>query len=663
MERLKAIVRAITLVACAGALVAGTAGAAFAQDSRGTITGTVRDSSKGVVPGATVTVTSAAMGNEISTVTNEDGYFQAPYLIAGTYKLTVELQGFKRYVRDGLEVRIADRLELEVTLEVGGAVEEVTVSATTPLLETTNASRGNVIDSRRVAELPTPHGDPYALIGLAAGVSYTGSIRLDRPFEPTHIVGYAMNGTRGNRSDLTIDGVPSTATANANEVIASVRAAARHRAGVQGRDGHVRRQLRQHRRRRHQPEHQVRHQLVEGHRVFREDAGQACSPTISSRNATNQPPTDFNYNRYGGMAGGPVVLPGYDGRRKTFFTYGFEGIHESRPRNSGTPTVPTEKMRNGDFSELLALGSQYQIYNPFTRRSIGGGRFQQDPFPGNIIPAGMINPVAKAALEYIGRPLTPGNADGTGNFQQPSLPETIKYASNTIRVDHVATDRQRIYGRYSWYDRNSNYNNYFNNLSTGEWFQFISRQAAFDHVWVMNSSTVMNMRYGFNRFVRGTDTNPGNHGFDLTSLGFPANYNSAISEDLRRFPRFDITGYQGTGFGGEFRPNEHALVRRHGQQVARRALDPHRLRVPPLRRDVGVLRQRSDRAVHRSTRTGRAVRSTTRRPRRASLGQSFAAFLLGLPTSRARSSGARATTKRRPPTASSSRTTGASGRG
>ena len=138
------------------------------------------------------------------------------------------------------------------------------------------------------------------------------------------------------------------------------------------------------------------------------------------------------------MAGGPVLLPGYDGRRKTFFIYGFEGIHEARPRNNGTPTVPTEKMRNGDFSELLALGPQYQIYNPFTRRAIGGGRFQQDPFPGNIIPQSLINPVARAALEYIARPLTAGTADGTSNFQNPSLPETIKYATNTIRIDHNA---------------------------------------------------------------------------------------------------------------------------------------------------------------------------------------------------------------------------------
>ena len=201
-------------------------------------------------------------------------------------------------------------------------------------------------------------------------------------------------------------------------------------------------------------------------------------------NANNIPLADFNYNRYGGTAGGPVVLPGYDGRGKTFFMYGFEGIHEARPRNNGTPTVPTEKMRNGDFSELLALGPQYQIYNPFTRRAIAGGRFQQDPFPGNIIPQNLINPVARAALEYIGRPLTAGNADGTSNFQNPSLPEDIKYANNTIRVDHNLTDKQRMYGRVSWYDRNSNYNNYFDNLSTGEWFKFVSRQVAFDHVYV-----------------------------------------------------------------------------------------------------------------------------------------------------------------------------------
>ena len=254
-------------------------------------------------------------------------------------------------------------------------------------------------------------------------------------------------------------------------------------------------------------------------------------------------------------------------------------------------------MRTGDFSELLALGPQYQIYNPFTRRVAPGGRVMADPFPGNIIPAGMINPVARAALEYFGMPKTAGAADGTGNFQNPSLPETIKYATNTIRVDHNLTEKQRIYGRFSWYDRNSNYNNYFDNLSTGEWFKFISRQFAFDHVYLLDSTTVLNLRYGYNYFVRGTDTNPANHGFDLTSLGFPASYNSAIPDDIRRFPRFDITGYQGTGFGGEYRPNAtNSFI-----ATVNKSMGAHSLRTGmeyrQYARDVRVLRQQPDRAV------------------------------------------------------------------
>jgi hypothetical protein len=628
MECLKRMWRAAALATCAWTLAAGVAGA---QDSRGTITGTVRDTTKAVVPGATVTITSEAMGNPITTVTNEEGLFQAPYLIAGTYKVAVELQGFKRYVREGVQVRIADRLDLDIVLEVGGTVEEVTVTASTPLLETSTASLGNVVDSRRVAELPTPHGDPYALIGLAAGVAYTGSLRLDRPFEPTHIVGYAMDGTRGNRSDLTIDGVPSTATANANEVIASYVPppdivqefkvqTATFDAAMGNTEGGV-----------------TNLSIKSGTNSLKGSAYFVKTPPSLFANdffanANNLPLTDFTYNRYGGSVGGPVVLPGYDGRRKTFFTYGFEGIHEARPRNNGTPTVPTEKMRNGDFSELLALGPQYQIYNPFTRRAIGGGRFQSDPFPGNIIPQNLINPVARAALEYIGRPLSPANADGTQNFQQPSLPESIKYATNTIRIDHVASGRQRMYGRVSWYDRNSNYNNYFNNLSTGEWFQFISRQAAFDHVYVINSSTTVNTRYGFNRFVRGTDTNPANHGFDLTSLGFPAAYNSAIDSSLRRFPRFDIPGYQGTGFGGEFRPNEtHSF-----SATVNKSMGAHSLRT-----GMEFRRYAETSTFFANDQTGQFVFDTnwTRGPldnspaAPGSLGQSFASFLLGLPTS------------------------------
>jgi hypothetical protein len=165
---LTALVAAI--VTATGALMLPAAAAA--QEARGTITGTIRDTSGSVIPGATVTITNKEMGTTVTVVTNEVGFYQAPYLIPGVYQVNAELQGFKKAARE-VELRIADRLEIDLGLAVGETVESVTVTADTPLLEVTNASLGNVVDARRISQLPTPHGDPYALIGLAAGVTYT----------------------------------------------------------------------------------------------------------------------------------------------------------------------------------------------------------------------------------------------------------------------------------------------------------------------------------------------------------------------------------------------------------------------------------------------------------------------------------------------------------
>lgn len=221
-------------------------------------------------------------------------------------------------------------------------------------------------------------------------------------------------------------------------------------------------------------------------------------------------------------------------------------------------------MLRGDFSELLKLGTAYQIYNPFTRTAVAGGRFQQAPFTNNIIPLNLINPVAKALVEkYWPKPTSASlaAADGTGNFRQPNLQERANYTTNTIRVDQNIGSNHRMFGRASWYNRASDYNNYFNNLATGELFFFKSRQGAVDEVWTINPTTVLNLRYGYNRFIRATVTNLDNHGFDLTSVGFPASYNNSIPVDKRRFPGIEITGYQGTRQNEEFRPTDlHSAV-------------------------------------------------------------------------------------------------------
>ena len=128
--------------------------------------------------------------------------------------------------------------------------------------------------------------------------------------------------------------------------------------------------------------------------------------------------------------------------------------------------------------------------------------------------------------------------------------EATEFGSNTIRIDHVLTPKQRMYGRVSWFDRNSNYNNYFDNISTGQWFRFVSRQAVVDHVWTLNSTTVMNVRYGYDRFLRGDQGNPGNFGMDLTTLGFPASYNNLIPAGHPQVPALRHHRLPGNGRRG-----------------------------------------------------------------------------------------------------------------
>lgn len=342
-----------------------------------------------------------AMGTRNTLRTNDAGLYTATFLIPGAYQVKVEVAGFKRFLRDKLEVRVNDRIEVDIKLEVGAAEQSVTISGETPLLTTETATLGAVVDGRRVSELPIPHGNPYFLIGLAAGVSFTRDPRLDRPFEPTHIVGYTMDGTRANRSDITIDGAVSTATAGNGEVISSYVSPADMVA-------------------------EFKVQTATFDASFGQTEGGVTN--ISLKSGTNQlhgtayytnmtpglfandyfanankiPLADFYYHRWGASAGGPGYIPEvYDGRNKTFFMWGYEGIKEARPRNNGTPTVPTVEMKNGDFSKLLAVNANYQIYNPFTRRSIAGGRYQQDAFAGNMIPSSLFNPISKKGSRYL----------------------------------------------------------------------------------------------------------------------------------------------------------------------------------------------------------------------------------------------------------------------
>lgn len=615
----------ILLFICLAALVLP------AQEFRGTIVGRITDQSGAVMAGVQVEITNKGQGVKLNLNSNESGQYQAPFLTPGNYQVTATKQGFKKSFRDSIEVNVSDRVSVDLVLEVGGTDQSVTVTSEQGLLETVTGSVGKVIDGKRLTELPIAHGQPFALIGLTAGTAFTGSQTLDRPFEPTHIVGYAVNGVRANRSDVTIDGIASTSTANANEVTASyvppadivqefrVQTAAfdAQFGNTEGGNTNV--------------------VLKSGTNRF---AGSAYYYKMPAQlfannwfaNANRQARPDFSYNRWGGYFSGPIRLPKlYDGRNKTFFLWGYEQFDESRPRNNGVQTTLTDPNKRGDFSALLALSNQYQIYNPLTRRATTPGVFQSDPFPGNVIPPSMISPVATGLLRFWPSPISPGLPDGRNNLAEPNLQEGIKYWNHTGKLDHNFTERDRFAFRISSYDRESDYNNYFKTLATGEQFQFISRTASADYVKILSPTAVLNLRYGYNRFIRSTKGNPESQGFDLSSVGFSPTYANQIPVELRRFPGIDIAGYQGTNGGGEDRPTDT----HNGIVTVNQSLGAHAVKYG------GEWRNYRENAVFTGNDgVGRFAFDTsyTRGPLNTAagspnnLGQSAAAFLLGLPT-------------------------------
>jgi hypothetical protein len=550
-----------SLIAILCLLAAGTV---WSQDTKGTITGRVTDPSGSVIAGAKVVVTNVGMGTKSDLTTNAEGIYLAPALSPGAYQVEASSAGFKKSIR-AVEVRVADRLDVSIALEIGAAEQSVTVSTETPLLNTESASLGTVVDAKRVADLPLSYGNPFLLIGLTAGVTFNGSVRLDRPFEPTHIVNFSMGGTKGNLNDITIDGAPATATANAFEVTAS-----------------------------YVPPTDIVQEFRVQTNTFDAQFGQTQGgvTNISIRSGTNNyhgsvnysfqrpsfwandfflnkagtPRPDFLFNRWGGSFSGPVRIPKvYNGKNKTFFLFGYEGIHDSRPRHDDTSnTVPTPAMRQGDFSGMLTAptgGAQYTIYDPATRVAIAGGRIQSSPFPGNKIPSARFDKVGTAILGYYpATEKTPTDAVGLSNYQDATTAEKAKYYNDTFKVDQNIGDRQRFFVRYSSYIRNSTYNQYFNNAFVGDQFYFYSKNAAFDHVFTLSPTMVLNTRYSYNRFIRGGDQPAEAVGFDLASLGFSPQFINQVPKDQVRFPRINLTGYISNGHTNENRPvNNHTI--------------------------------------------------------------------------------------------------------
>src|SRR6266508_1384179 len=202
---------------CAALLLAVTVSAS-AQEFRATVKGQVVDSSKASLPGATVTVRNQDTNEVATATTNTEGNYTIPFLRPGVYTLTVVMSGFQKYSRTDMRLEVSQVAIINAQLGVGGLTENVNVSAEAPLLETSKADRGTVIDQHRIAELPLQSRSPMALAVLVAGVNYNAQAIYLRPFDNGALADWSMNGGQNRNNEFLLDGAPNNANQSGNNI-------------------------------------------------------------------------------------------------------------------------------------------------------------------------------------------------------------------------------------------------------------------------------------------------------------------------------------------------------------------------------------------------------------------------------------------------------------
>ncbi|HWB82507.1 MAG TPA: carboxypeptidase regulatory-like domain-containing protein [Bryobacteraceae bacterium] len=501
----------IVLLACAlGSL-------AFAQEFRSTLTGRVTDPSGAAVPNANVAAIKTDTNSRFETKSNADGLYTLPLLPPGPYEISAEAPGFKSYAQSGINLSANQRVEVDVKLDLGKTSESVTVTADASQLETVTASSGQAITTREVENLPVNGRAPMDLAFLAFGVLTNGNRDQNRAFENAGFSNFAMGGAAVGANEALMDGVPNTGTLGTTKRRASFSApvdavsevkveAFNVDAAYGGAGGGTVNIITK------SGTNQLHGALGE----FNQTSALAATPFFTNKGGGKK--TVSRQNQWSATVGGPVYIPKlYDGRNKLFFFFAYEGEKDSEPAPTFA-TTPTDAERNGDFSSLLALGSNYKIYDPNTG-VLSGKNVVREPFPNNQIPKSRFNPVGVNLINLMGEPNHVGNADGTDNFFSP-LVTGNNYHSYMARGDVNISDANKLTAdmRTSlWRQDNGSV---FHNISGGESAFRSLWGGMLDDVQTFSPTMVGNLRYGYNRYRAYYVQN--SHGYDPTQLGFPS---------------------------------------------------------------------------------------------------------------------------------------------
>jgi len=525
--------------------------AAAAQTFTGAIRGLVQDPGGANVPGASVTATNEASQVTLTATSTGSGEYSFPQLQPATYTVSIEAPGFKKLERKGVVVAAQQTVNLDLHLELGQVTESVVVSTEAPLVETANAQQGQDITNQQITDLPNLGRNTYLMSKLTNGVVPAGDPRWNR-FEDqigSSAVSVAGGPIRGN--NYLIDGISITTSQNLPEIIPTMEAVQEMKLQANTYDASMGRT----------GGGVFNTVLKNGTNDFHGDFFGYLRQTSWGgntffNNAAGLPLGNDDWRNWGAALGGPVILPKYNGRNKTFFYVATEAYRQHQP-NLGQFGVPTQAERNGDFSQ-----AGYVIYNPLSSRPCtaadncpAGVSTIRTPFPGNIIPASMINPIAAAILNPANSLVPLPQVTGVKTI------DTVDYSGAdypfdrgdeyTYKLEEDPTQALHLNGSFLYYKSHEPNGNPLGSAAGGSGSYLLTRHvdaSALNGTYVLNPTTVLSVRWGFNRFPN-SYASPGS-GYNLASLGFPANYINGIQLD--QFPTFTISnsgtaiGYAGT---------------------------------------------------------------------------------------------------------------------
>ena len=508
-----------------------------AQSSYGSIVGAVTDPTGAIIRGAKVTLTNSATREVLIGVSNDSGNYQFPNLQPGSYNVDVVVTGFKELTRTQVQVGVSVATRVDAVMQVGDVGQRVEVTDTAPLINTEDATVGQVVEGRTVTELPLNGRNIMNVIQLAPGVVAHGQSQGQTTRSGAS--NYQISGGMAQEGKTELDGtplntglfngqafVPITDTVQEFQVMAN-DIPAEFGATM---DGVINIATKSGSEEYHGSAYEyIRNKVLNANTFFNNKAG--------------LPRTAFTQNQFGLNGGGPIK------HGKTYIYLAWEDFTQ-RTGATSTSTVPTLAERGGDFSNLrTASGALIPIYDPATTcgpslplpyATCAPGQPTRTQFPNNMIPTGRFDATAKIMLNYWPLPTQNGAANTNVNNYVVNFSTPNDRNFEHVRVDQVLSSKQHMFATFDRYKNGTPENDPYN---LGSQFNYIQNQGALRGLiadtYTLNDSTVIDAHLSYSRTI--FTRIPNTLGFDLSKLGWPSSYNSEFLKT--QFPVMSPSGF------------------------------------------------------------------------------------------------------------------------